>query len=92
MAIKIKVTAYGKPRSENGKVTGMGTAKVTTKPLIRRCLSNRPGDRPSAEQAHEEIKRFLAMFNSILPVSNYVLFVIECDLNVYFMSRGDGFK
>ncbi|XP_065181415.1 serine/threonine-protein kinase DDB_G0283821-like isoform X6 [Sycon ciliatum] len=37
------------------------------KPLIRRCLSNRPGDRPSAEQAHEEIKRFLAMFNSILP-------------------------
>ena len=40
------------------------------KPLIRRCLSNRPGDRPSAEQAHEEIKRFLAMFNSILPVSN----------------------
>ena len=30
MAIKIKVTAYGKPRSENGKVTGMGTAKVTT--------------------------------------------------------------
>ncbi|XP_065181408.1 probable serine/threonine-protein kinase DDB_G0278665 isoform X5 [Sycon ciliatum] len=37
------------------------------KPLIRRCLSNRPGDRPSAEQAHEEIKRFLAMFSSILP-------------------------
>ncbi|XP_065181413.1 serine/threonine-protein kinase Nek10-like isoform X4 [Sycon ciliatum] len=36
------------------------------KPLIRRCLSNRPGDRPSAEQAHEEIKRFLAMFSSIL--------------------------
>ena len=58
----------------------------TLKPLIRRCLSNRPEDRPSAEQAHEEIKRFLAMLNSILPVSNYVLFVIECDLNVYFMS------
>ncbi|XP_065181431.1 cyclin-dependent kinase-like 3 [Sycon ciliatum] len=37
------------------------------KPLIHRCLSNRPGDRPSAEQMHEEIKRFLAMFNSILP-------------------------
>ncbi|XP_065193638.1 probable serine/threonine-protein kinase DDB_G0278901 isoform X2 [Sycon ciliatum] len=37
------------------------------KPLIRRCLSNRPGDRPSAEQAHEEIKGFLTMFNSILP-------------------------
>ncbi|XP_065181416.1 serine/threonine-protein kinase dst1-like isoform X1 [Sycon ciliatum] len=39
----------------------------TLKPLIRRCLSNRPEDRPSAEQAHEEIKRFLAMLNSILP-------------------------
>ncbi|XP_065193635.1 probable serine/threonine-protein kinase DDB_G0278901 isoform X3 [Sycon ciliatum] len=37
------------------------------KPLIRRCLSNCPGDRPSAEQAHEEIKGFLTMFNSILP-------------------------
>ena len=57
------------------------------KPLIRRCLSNRPGDRPSAEQAHEEIKRFLAMFSSILPVSNYLLSVLKRDLvDFYFMS------